>query len=159
LSVASALIAGWFCGRHLIGAPTIIRGPSMSPTLVSEQCVRVRALFRWQRIDRGDIVTLRDPTSVAIKRVIGIPGDTLRLWMGYVYLNGIRLEESYVPTDVLTAAASAGAVLAAGPDEYIVMGDNRWESQDSPDYGPIRRSCIRGRVRNSNSCGFLINHE
>lgn len=126
----------------------------MSPTLVSEQCVRVRALFRWQRIDRGDIVTLRDPTSVAIKRVISIPGDTLQLWMGYVYLNGIRLEESYVPTDVLTAAAGAGAVLVAGLGEYIVTGDNRWESQDSRDYGPIRRRCIRGRVIDYKSSCF-----
>ena len=144
--VAGALVAGWLCGGHLIGTPTFIRGPSMSPTLESEQCVRVRALFHWQPIERGDIVTLKDPKSVAIKRVIGIPGDTVRLWMGYVYLNGAVLEESYLPTNVLTTAASAGAVLAAGPDEYIVMGDNRWESQDSRDYGPIQRSCICGRV-------------
>ena len=118
----------------------------MAPTLASEQCVRVRALFRWQRIERGDIVTLRDPNSVAVKRVIGVPGDTVRLWMGYVYLNGALLEESYLPTNVLTAAASAGPVLAAGADEHIVMGDNRWESEDSRDYGPIRRSCLCGRV-------------
>lgn len=70
--------------------------------LESEQCVRVRALSPWQRIDRGDIITLRDPNS-------------------------------------------------AGPDEYIVMGDNRWESEDSRDYGPIRRSCICGRVTSSTS--------
>ena len=118
----------------------------MSPTLKSEDYVRVRTLLPWQRIDRGDIVTLKDPSSVAVKRVIGVPGDTIRLWMGYVYLNGACLEESYVPTNVLTAAASVGPVLAAGPDEYIVMGDNRWESEDSREYGPIRRCGILGRI-------------
>ena len=123
----------------------------MSPTLESEQCVRVRALSPWQRIDRGDVITLRDPNSVAVKRVIGVPGDTVRLWMGYVYLNGALLDESYVPTNVLTAAASAGAVLAAGPNEYIVMGGNRWESEDSRDYGAIRRSRICGRATSSTS--------
>ncbi len=76
--VAGALVARWICGRHLIGTPTFIRGPSMSPTLASEQCVRVRALFRWKRIDRGDIVTFRDPDSIAVKRVIGVPGGVRR---------------------------------------------------------------------------------
>ena len=144
--VVGSLVVGWICGRYLVGTPTFIRGPSMSPTLANEQCVRVCALFRWQRIDRGDIVTFRDPDSIAVKRVIGIPGDTLRLWMGYVYLNGVLLEESYVPTNVLTASANAGAVLSAGPYEYVVMGDNRWKSQDSRAYGPIPRGRIRGRV-------------
>jgi signal peptidase I len=83
----------------------------MSPSLESDQCVRVRALFLWKRIERGDIVTLRDPTSVAIKRVIGISGDTLRLWMGYVYLNGALLDDSYVPTNVLTAVGGRNSIV------------------------------------------------
>jgi hypothetical protein len=66
-------------------------------------------------------------------------------------MNSAFLEEAYQPTNVLTPAASAGALLAAGPDEYIVMGDNRRESEDSRAYGPIRRSRICGRVTSSTS--------
>jgi hypothetical protein len=57
--------------------------PRYRPWLTSlRRQTLVRALSPWQRIDRGDIITLRDPNSVAVKRVIGVPGDTVQLWMG-----------------------------------------------------------------------------
>ena len=146
VALAGALIVGWSCGRHLIGTPTLVLGPSMSPTLADRQWVRIRALYRWQRIERGDLVTLQDHNSRVVKRVIGLPGDRIELRMGYVYLDGKQLQEAYIPTNILTAAGSAGGVLTPGQAQCIVMGDNRWESRDSRDYGPVQRGYICGRV-------------
>ena len=78
--------------------------------------------------------------------MIGLPGDRIELRMGYVYLDGKQLEEAYIPTNILTASGSAGGVLTAGQAQYIVMGDNRGESRESREYGPVQRGCICGRV-------------
>ena len=89
-----------------------------------------------------------------VKRVIGLPGDVLSLAGGYVYINGKKLDESWLP-------ASEQGITAAGPtgnssnlarpyrvptNDYFVMGDNRTDSCDSRYWGPIGKSLIVGKV-------------
>lgn len=119
----------------------------MEPALHDGQCFTVRALFPWQALRRGDIITFRDEAGDSVKRIIGLPGETIRLRLGYVILDGVELNEAYVPGPMPTPAASAGSVLVADRDEYIVMGDNRTASYDSRDFGALKRDRIYGRLR------------
>lgn len=149
LLVAVSLVFGWAIGKYVVGTPVVICGNSMEPALGDGHCFWAHNLFPWQRIKRGDIVVFRDGSGDSVKRVVGLPGDTIRMHLGFVFLNGVQMDESYVLMEMPTPAASAGEVLRAGADEYIVMGDNRTESFDSRDYGPIERSRIHGRLTTS----------
>ena len=80
-----------------------------------------------------------------VKRVIGLPGDTIEFIDGIVHINGEALDEPYLdPARCRIQRTRPPLVL--GPDEYFVMGDNRDRSNDSRSVGPLRRSAIRGRV-------------
>lgn len=147
LLVFASLAVGWLLGRHAIGTPTIICGDSMQPALHDGQWFLRQELFSWQAIHRGDIVTFHDEGGDSVKRVIGLPGDTIQMRLGFVSVNGVRIEESYLPATMFTPASTAGQVLTAREDEYVVLGDNRIASFDSRDYGPIKRSRINGRIK------------
>jgi signal peptidase I len=117
-----------------------------------------RAVLPMRDIRRGDIVVFKypdEPERDFIKRVIGLPGDTLELRNKKVYINGTPLEEPYV--HFLDAAHDAGEVTSFdvreryGPvqvpqGQYFVMGDNRDNSQDSRYWGFLPRGYIKGRA-------------
>jgi signal peptidase I len=117
-----------------------------------------RALLPVRDIGRGDIVVFKfpaEPQRDFIKRVIGLPGDTLELRNKKVYINGQAMDEPYV--HFLTAAAEGGEVTSMdvreryGPvtvpaDQYFVMGDNRDNSQDSRYWGYLPRSYVKGKA-------------
>ncbi|HET9730081.1 MAG TPA: signal peptidase I [Acidimicrobiia bacterium] len=132
-----------------------IPSPSMEPTLQVHDRVLVNKLsYHLHDVHRGDIVVFKRPPKVSpqykdlVKRVVGLPGDVVSFRQGYVYINGKRLEEKYLPPSVLghTDANGAPPRQTIPANSYFVMGDNREHSEDSRVFGPIPKSSIVGRV-------------
>jgi signal peptidase I len=104
-------------------------------------------VYRWEPIQRGDIVVFRyprDPSKSFIKRVIAIAGDRVRIDNGQVYVNNEALDEEYVPTDYADARSYAEIVIP--PNSYFVLGDHRTMSDDSRDFGPVDDHFIYGKA-------------
>ena len=121
-----------------------VQGRSMEPQLHEYDWLFTSSLNALTKsINRGDIVVLVSPydDALAVKRVIGLPGEEVTIVEGRVFINGHPLEEAYIEQ---TATYSGFWQVAA--DEYFVMGDNRNHSLDSVDYGPVAASRIRGAV-------------
>jgi signal peptidase I len=124
---------------------------SMYPTLDKGDRVLVNKVsYRLHDINRGDIVVFKRPPGVPttgikdlIKRVVGLPGDTVDGHDGGVYVNGRRLEESYLPRGTLTTDFPAKKVPKG---DIFVMGDNRGNSEDSRVFGPIDEDLVIGRA-------------
>ncbi len=147
-----------------------VEGPSMTPRLVNEDRVlvnkvvyteidleRVARFIPWLDAEPGetwrpfrppsfgDIVVFkwpRDPTQNFVKRVIGVPGDRIRIASGTVFVNGIPLDEPYIGTESRQTIQER----TIGPNAYYVLGDNRARSDDSRNWGEVDRSLIIGEV-------------
>jgi signal peptidase I len=103
--------------------------------------------FRFETVNRGDVVVFhypRDPEKSYIKRVIGLPGDTIRISQGRVFINGIPISEPYVPRRYEDTRSMGELTVPSG--EYFVMGDHRSISSDSRDFGPVDRDLIYGKA-------------
>jgi len=145
-----------FVIRFFIFEPTISDGTSMEPTLVDDELLfteKLSALVVPPR--RYDIVNLIDPTDhsrMLIKRIIGIPGETVQIKGNRVVLsdplNGnLTLSEQYLRPDSVTLTQyGASSTFTLPPHTYFVLGDNRTYSRDSRDFGLVHRSLITGRV-------------
>lgn len=103
-------------------------------------------------INRGDVIVFKAPTDEDkdfIKRVIGIPGDSVMIENGYVYVNGKQVnEDPYLDDDVRTYGGSYiadGETVTVPEGQYIVMGDNRPFSSDSREWGPLKKEDIIGK--------------
>jgi signal peptidase I len=141
-----------------------IPSASMETTLKPHDRVLVDKLsYDLHGVGRGDIVVFHKPSndiqgpSDLIKRVIGLPGDTISAQGGYVYINGKRLNESWLPADGRGDTCALGTSIQqndCGPvspvhitkGEYYVMGDNRTDSSDSRFFGPIPSHLIVGKA-------------
>jgi signal peptidase I len=127
-----------------------IPSESMTPTLKVHDRVLVNKLsYKLHPVHRGDIVVFEAPEGSdpgiddLVKRVIGLPGETISAHGGHVYIDGKRLSEPYLPRGVSTGAFSP---VTLQPDHYWVMGDNRDNSKDSRVFKAIAKSDIVGRV-------------
>jgi signal peptidase I len=136
---------------------------SMYPTLkVGDRIIVNKLSYHLHGVQRGDIVVFASPPledqeyADLVKRVIGLPGETISAKDGHVYINGKRLNEPWLPPG---AASYTGALpgdahpqfdlpgpVKIPPGEYFVMGDNRTDSEDSRFFGPIPRSLFVGRA-------------
>ncbi|HEY4946974.1 MAG TPA: signal peptidase I [Acidimicrobiales bacterium] len=140
-----------------------IPSPSMVPTLqVGDRIIVNKLSYDLHSIHRGDIVVFARPPledqayADLVKRVIGLPGETISSEDGHIYINGQRLAEPWLPPgpDSYTGALPSDAnqqFNMPGPvkipaGEYYVMGDNRTDSEDSRFFGPIPKSLIVGRA-------------
>ena len=145
--------------QTFVAQPYRVQQSSMEVTLLQDQYVLVDKLTpRWAPYARGDIVVFDPPETWSagnvpfIKRVIGLPNDTVNLRDGAVYVNGIKLEEPYVNTDgdgnpQTTDPSPGGATeWVVPPDQILVMGDNRQNSADSRTFGPIEVDHVIGRA-------------
>jgi signal peptidase I len=130
-----------------VGQATRVEGQSMEPSLHSEQRLVVEKLsYRFHGPQRFDIVVLKVPSQgeeLLIKRVVGLPGETIEIKDGGVYIDGERLEEPF--TDEHTQAGRHGQVTVP-PLHVFVLGDNRDRSNDSRSFGPVPIENVIGRA-------------
>lgn len=138
--------------------PHQVSGHSMDPNLQSaDYLLTDKVSYRLHPPERGDIVVFHAPDAANcvegtgcdyIKRVIGIPGDTIEIKNEQIYLNGSVLDEPYIPdgTPTYPGAFSKDRVISLGQNEFFVVGDNRTQSSDSRVWGPIQPSMIVGRA-------------
>ena len=137
---------------------SVVRGDSMNATLQDRNNLIVeRVSYYFHQPNRFDIVVFRSPIKNDakehyIKRVIGLPGETLEIREGYVYINGEQLTSDTYGLDVMYSNPPTNTIpLNFGPveiaeEEYFVLGDNRNNSKDSRMLGPIAQRNIMGRV-------------
>jgi signal peptidase I len=150
MSIASALavVAGVGAGHAFIGSVYVVEGTSMGPTYSAGTLLYGAPILT--PLDRGDVVLLDDgKEDYAVKRIIGLPGETIQLWRGHVFINRQMLVEPYLPKHIYTYPVEPehrGATFMLGEDQYFVLGDNRPYSADSRTYGPVGRKQIKRRV-------------
>ena len=137
-----------------------IDGPSMQTTLMPEDRVLVNKMsYKLHDIHRGDVIVFDRVTNDVqhddlIKRVLGLPGETLEIRSCIVYINGVQVDEPYLnpeQTSQVEPSARCGShtdmAPVVVPEEMVfVMGDNRVQSFDSRDFGPIATDKVRGRA-------------
>ena len=153
-----------------IGAAMLIRlflfqqyyidGPSMQTTLMPQDRVLVNKMsYKLHDIHRGDVIVFDRVTNQVqhddlIKRVLGLPGETLEIRSCIVYIDGVQVDEPYLnpeQTSQIEPSARCGSHTDMAPIEVsegmvFVMGDNRVQSFDSRDFGPIDTDKVRGRA-------------
>lgn len=150
-AIAAALLL-----RIFVFSLARIRGSSMLPTLTNGSwCFVWRLGYRLKRPQRGDVVICHFPgrrirrlpflPQCFVKRVLGLPGDTLEVIEGVLHINGEPVPEDYLDP-ARTRFFRNRAPVTLGSDEYYVLGDNRDSSNDSRRVGPLRRRAIVGRV-------------
>jgi signal peptidase I len=140
LAVLALLIAAFF-----VRLPQV-SGLSMEPHIRSGEYVLINTFaYRLAQPRRGEIIAFRhegDARAVFIKRVVGLPGDRIRLVGGRVYVNGGKLDEPYVQH----ADDRSFAETTVPPASVYVLGDNRAESEDSRFFGPVSDDRLIGRA-------------
>lgn len=136
----------------LILRPHKIKGMSMHPNFPDgEYLLTEKVSYYLHEPQRGDVVVFKPPISEDefIKRIIGLPGETVSLRGGHFYINGKLLDESYIDPSVTTYG---GSFLGEGQEYvvpnglYFVAGDNRPHSSDSRMWGPIDKKSMSGRA-------------
>lgn len=127
---------------------------SMSPTIEPGQRFVVDKVgLRLRSVARGDLVVLRTPEGVVdaepvlVKRVVGLPGDDVRLDGGVLRVNDLVVDEPYLDQHSGPSATSAPMAWELGADDYLVLGDHRAVSLDSRSFGPVQRDQLIGTVR------------
>jgi signal peptidase I len=152
-----ALVAAGLAARRAQLEPMLVKGGSMRPTLTPGQRIAVAPLVRPPA--RGDLVVVARPRSTGapwgspdpsghrdlevVKRVVGLPGERVRLHPG-----GLEVDGQAVPEPYLAGPPAAGTLeVELGPAEYLVLGDHRAASTDGRDFGPVGADALVGRVR------------
>ena len=150
---------------HFIGEKTSIIGESMAPTLENDDAVIInKFIYEISSPNRNDIVVFKpygnEKLHYYIKRVIGLPGETVQITDGKIYINGEVLEEN-IDVDTITNPGIANNPITLGVDEYFVLGDNRNNSEDSrfAEIGNVNKEDIAGkawfRISPKSKIGFI----
>jgi signal peptidase I len=133
--------------RYFLIQPFFVKGASMEPNFLNGDYLIVDEIsYRLNAPQRGDVVIFRyplDPSQFFIKRVIGLPGEKVKVMDEHVFVNDKLLDE----TKYLQGVDTAGNVeVVLGNDEYFVLGDNRQASSDSRRWGEVNKKFIIGRA-------------
>jgi len=128
--------------------PVKVEGTSMAPLLSDQERIFInKFVYRFSSIERGDVVVFwypLDRSKSFIKRVIGLPGDTLEMRQGTLYVNGNVVPEPYVP--LRYEDFSNFGPVTVPKESYFVMGDHRISSNDSRVFGAVENKFIYGRA-------------
>jgi len=128
--------------------PVKVEGTSMMPSLTDQERIFINKFtYRFSTIERGDMVVFwfpLDKTKSYIKRVVGLPGDRVKIDNGVVTVNGKRLSEAYVPEEYRDH--NSYTEVEVEPNKYYVLGDHRSSSNDSRSWGTVERSYIYGKA-------------
>ena len=142
-----AFVAVWYFGQRV---STV--GDSMKPILENGDVVLVnRIVYNATTPKRGDIIVFRpkgnENSHYYIKRIIGLPGETVEIIENRIYINGEKIEEDYKTSDI-DDVGIVSEPMTLGSDEYFVLGDDRENSEDSrnADVGNVKRSHIYGKA-------------
>ena len=128
-----------------------VSGQSMYPTFKDGQYLFTRRFYTKGEITRGTVVTFIEDdgeggTMYFVKRVIALPGETFQIRDGYCYIDGERYEED-IHKEPMTTAGMLDRPVTLGEDEYICLGDNREDSLDSREIGPVSYSQINAILK------------
>lgn len=130
-----------------VGQATRVDGQSMEPNLhTNERLIVEKISYRFHGPQRFDVVVIRVPSQgdeLLIKRVIGLPGETVEIHDGHVYIDGVQLDEEFVAAGTFPGRHPK---IVVPPLHVFVMGDNRTHSNDSRTFGPVPISNIVGRA-------------
>lgn len=141
-----------------VASPHQVNGQSMVPTFQSgEYVLSDKVSYRLKDPQRGDVIVFHAPEAAKcaqgtgcdfIKRVIGLPGETVAVHDNHIFINNKQLAEQYIPPEFQTIAGEAtkDRSITLGTDEFFVCGDNRPYSSDSRSWGRIQKSEIVGRA-------------
>jgi signal peptidase I len=145
------LIGAIYALVNLATVRFFIDGPSMQPNFHAGEFLLVNRLsYLFGGPDQGDVVVFEAPGSQPddpplIKRLIGMPGDTVELRNQQVYVNGEALNEPYI-LEMCSLSMCRDGAWELGPNEYFFMGDNRNNSRDSRRFGPVTREHVVGEA-------------
>ena len=150
-----------------VGVRTRVSGESMMPTLKSgDQLIVDKLSYHFKEPKRYEVIVFPykyEENTYFIKRIIGLPGETVQIKDGYVYIDGEMLDEKF-GAEVMQEAGIASEPITLGEEEYFVLGDNRNHSSDSrvPNVGVLKREDLMGRawvrIWPLNSLGVIL-HE
>ncbi len=146
-----------FALRYFAVQPFIVDGESMEPNFVNNEYLLAEKIsYLIGQPQRGDVVVFKYPKNPSInyiKRIIGLPGETVKITNDQVIIintdqpKGMILSEDYIPKDFLTLTTNQAPLISTlGPNEYFVLGDNREHSSDSREWGILPKENITGRA-------------
>lgn len=142
-----------FVMRFFIFQPFVVEGQSMEPNFHNNEYLLVQKLsYRLNNPQRGDVIIFQAPTNLQsdyIKRVIALPGETVKIVNNKIYVNGTQITEDYLPKNDLTLInqdPNLELEQTMGANQYFVLGDNREHSSDSREFGVVDKSLIIGKV-------------
>ena len=150
LYILVVLLGTWLI-ITFVGQRTYVSGSSMEPTLHhGDQLIMDKLTYHFSEPERFDIIVFPfqyEENTYYIKRIIGLPGETVQIYDGDIYINGSRLEEDYGYEKIRNSGLASESI-TLGEDEYFVLGDNRNNSSDSrePSVGNVTRDQIIGRA-------------
>lgn len=134
-------------------SPQEINGASMEPNFHNGEFILTnKVVYKLRNPKRGEVVIFKSPSNKEIdyiKRIIGLPGDTVKIYKNAFYVNGQKLDEPYLATDAYIFGGSflqEGAEIVVPSGKYFVSGDNRPHSADSREFGPIAKEDFIGEA-------------
>lgn len=137
----------------LVAQPHKVSGSSMFPNFKDgDYIITDKVTYKFNEPARGDVVVFKNPRDESqdfIKRIMGLPGDRVKVQSGHVYINDKLVNEPYLKPEVITNPGNfmhEGQEVVVQPGEYLAMGDNRPHSSDSREWGYVTKQEIIGRV-------------
>ena len=144
---AAAILTGLMIGAlvRITLHPAIVNGISMMPTYKNGTVLRSLEDFDQGNLKKGTVIVLNKPDKAMIKRIIALPGETVQIEDGYVYIDGMA--DHNFDFDMIDSPGIAKDPVILGQNEYFVLGDNRNYSNDSRMFGPVNYNEITAVIQ------------